>query len=244
MLRKRQKTLRTRFETVHKRYWNWIARVFSPVLTSAIAKRRTCCYALRKSEEIAVVASPGYRTLQDTECALTGMPVSREELDYLFSLAYEELRRLAAAVRRSDPSATLSTTALVNEAWLKLAHSPRFESTSHLHFKRIAARAMRQLLVEAARRRNAEKRGGGDETAVLDEDGAEWLPRGEDLLALDMALDELARMNARQALMVEARFFGGMEWAETAELLHCSEATVMRDWRAARAWLAVKLQRT
>ena len=167
--------------------------------------------------------------------------VDRQELDYLFSLAYEELRRLASTVRRGDRSATLNTTALVNEAWLKLAHSPQFASTSPLHFKRIAARAMRQLLVEAARRRHAEKRGGGDE-AALGNWGTDLLPRGEDLLALDMALEELARMNVRQAIMVEARFFGGFEMAETAELLQCSEATVLRDWRAAKAWLALKLR--
>jgi RNA polymerase sigma factor (TIGR02999 family) len=80
-------------------------------------------------------------------------------LDHLFSAAYEELRRLAHSVRRSDPNATLSPTALVNEAWLKLADSPSLASTSRLHFKRIAARAMRQVLIEAARRRQARKRG-------------------------------------------------------------------------------------
>src|SRR5215813_14449321 len=85
----------------------------------------------------------------------------RQELDHLFSVTYEELRRLASSVRRGDPSATLSPTTLVNEAWLKLANSPRFRSTSRLHFKRIAARAMRQVLIEAARRRKAHKRGGG-----------------------------------------------------------------------------------
>ena len=84
----------------------------------------------------------------------------RADLDYLFSVTYEELRRLASTVRRGDPSATLNPTALVNEAWLKLAGYPQASNTSRLHFKRIAARAMRQVLVEAARRRNAGKRGG------------------------------------------------------------------------------------
>ena len=99
-------------------------------------------------------------------------PEKRRELDDLFSVTYEELRRLASTVRRlastvrrGDPSATLSPTALVNEAWLKLAASPRFAATSRLHFKRIAARAMRQVLIEAARRRNAQKRGGGAATS-------------------------------------------------------------------------------
>src|SRR5947209_16610228 len=96
----------------------------------------------------------------------------RRALDDLFSVTYEELRRLASSVRRSDPSASLNPTALVNEAWLKLANSPRFASTSRLHFKRIAARAMRQVLVEAARRRNAGKRGGGQGFALVTFDEA------------------------------------------------------------------------
>jgi RNA polymerase sigma factor (TIGR02999 family) len=170
--------------------------------------------------------------------------LNRQELDWVFSLAYEELRRMAAAVRRGDPNATLSTTALVNEAWLKLVRNHRFSVVSPLHFKRIASRAMRQLLVEAARRRCAEKRGGASEVDAVDAFGDRLsLPRGEELIELDMALEELARMNARQAALVEARFFGGFELAETAALLNCSEATVLRDWRAARAWLALRLGR-
>jgi RNA polymerase sigma factor (TIGR02999 family) len=170
-----------------------------------------------------------------------GTPEERRELDYLFSLTYEELRRLAATVRRSDPGVTLNTTALVNEAWLKLAKSPHFASTSPLHFKRIAARAMRQLLVEAARRRNADKRGGGAMLITLD-DAAGVASTEENLLALDAALLELANLSPRQALMVEARFFGGLDMAETASLLNVSEATTLRDWRAAKAWLAYKLR--
>src|ERR1700733_14520601 len=97
----------------------------------------------------------------------------RAELDHLFSVTYEELRRLASTVRRGDPSATLNPTALVNEAWLKLAGYPQVSNTSRLHFKRIAARAMRQVLVEAARRRNADKRGGrGTSFVTFDESQA------------------------------------------------------------------------
>src|ERR1700726_3892942 len=91
----------------------------------------------------------------------------RKDLDQLFSLTYEELRRLASSVKRGDPSSTLSATALVNEAWLKLAKQPGIAAASRLHFKRIAARAMRQLLVEAARRRNAHKRGGDGEVIFV-----------------------------------------------------------------------------
>ena len=167
----------------------------------------------------------------------------RETLNDLFSATYEELRRLASTVRRGDPSATLNPTALVNEAWIKLAKSPEIASTSRLHFKRIAARAMRQLLVEAARRRNAGKRGAGAEITVTFDAAEKKVPSGrEDLLALDRALDELAHMNERQAVMVESRFFGGLDIPETAELLEVSEATVLRDWRAAKAWLARELR--
>jgi len=114
---------------------------------------------------------------------------------------------------------------------------------SPLHFKRIAARAMRQVLVEAARRRNAEKRGGDVEFVTFDEAMGVAATSRDDLLALDAALDHLARLNPRQALMVESRFFGGLDVAETAQLLEVSEATVLRDWRAAKSWLAAEIRR-
>lgn len=173
-----------------------------------------------------------------------GSAAGREPLDRLFSVAYEELRRLAAQVRSGDSSVTLNTTALVNEAWLKLENTPQVASTSLLHFKRIAARAMRQLLVEAARRRNADKRGGGD-VLVLEMDPSFDVAEAPErqVLAIDAALNDLARLHPRQAAIVECRFFGGLEVNETAELLQVSEATVLRDWRAARAWLASELSR-
>lgn len=168
---------------------------------------------------------------------------ARQALDDLFSAAYEELRRLASSVRRGDPSATLSPTALVNEAWLKLSHEPRVASTSRLHFKRIAARAMRQVLIEAARRRTAHKRGGPELGLVTFDDAlGDVASSADELLALDEALDALARIHPRQATMVESRFFGGLDVSETAALLEVSEATVLRDWRAAKAWLARELR--
>ena len=169
----------------------------------------------------------------------------RQALDQLFSLAYEELRRLASSVKRGDPSSTLSATALVNEAWLKLAKQPGIAAASRLHFKRIAARAMRQLLVEAARRRNAHKRGGDGEVIFVSFDdsldGA--VTPQENMVALDTALTELARLEPRQALIVESRFFGGLEVSEISSLLGVSEATILRDWRAAKAWLGQSLRR-
>jgi RNA polymerase sigma-70 factor, ECF subfamily len=167
----------------------------------------------------------------------------RGALDALFSAAYEELRRLASSVRRDDPGATLSPTGLVNEAWLKLSATPEVAHTSQLHFKRIAARAMRQVLVEAARRRNAGKRGGGGPFVTFDDDLAAAASTADDLIALNDALDELTRLSPRQGATVESRFFGGLDIPETAELLGVSEATVLRDWRAAKAWLAREIRR-
>ena len=171
------------------------------------------------------------------------MQGDRPSLDHLFSVTYEELRRLASRVRRDDPSNTLNTTALVNEAYLKLADSLRLTPDSRLHFKRIAARAMRQVLIEAARRRKALKRGGDVRVITLDEGLDASVSTSDELLALDAALDDLARINPRQAGMVEYRFFGGLDLAETAQLLEVSEATIARDWRAARAWLARELRK-
>ena len=168
----------------------------------------------------------------------------RQALDQLFSLAYEELRRLASTVKRGDPSITLSPTALVNEAWMKLAKHPGIAAASQLHFKRIAARAMRQLLVEASRRRNSHKRGGGEAIFVTFDDSLDSPTTDhEDLLALDAALTELARLEPRQAMIVESRFFGGLEAGEISNLIGVSEATILRDWRAAKAWLGQALRR-
>ena len=168
----------------------------------------------------------------------------RRELDLLFSVTYEELRRLASSVRRSDPGATLSPTMLVNEAWLKLASSPPAAVASRLHFKRIAARAMRQVLVEAARRHSAEKRGSDVAFVTFDDSLSSATSHADEFLALDAALEELRLAHPRHALMVESRFFGGLDITETAELLEVSEATIVRDWRAARAWLAHELHKT
>ena len=166
----------------------------------------------------------------------------REGLDQLFSATYEELRRLAARVRSDDPGATLTPTTLVNEAWLKLAASPNVGFESRLHFRRIAARAMRQVLVEAARRRHSQKRGSGSALVTFDESLDAPASTARDLLGLDAALDALNQISPRQAAIVEQRFFGGLNVSETAELLGISDATVLRDWRLARAWLARELR--
>jgi len=166
-----------------------------------------------------------------------GGATSREALDALFTLAYEELRRLAAGIRRGDRHATISPTGLVNEAWVKLAKSPPAVLESRMHFTRVAARAMRQVLVEAARRRQADKRGGDAVMVTFDEAIGANEATARDLVALDAALDKLASLNPRQAALVEHRFFAGLDVADAAAALGISEATALRDWRAARAWL-------
>ena len=166
---------------------------------------------------------------------------SREALDALFTATYEELRRLASAIRRGDAHATISPTGLVNEAWVKLAKSPPAVLVSRAHFRHVAARAMRQVLVEAARRRQTDKRGGDVVMVTFDEATGAADATAGDLVALDAALDALAALNPRQAALIEHRFFGGLEVAEAASALGVSEATALRDWRAARAWLVQAL---
>lgn len=169
----------------------------------------------------------------------------RQELNALFAATYDELRRLAAFVKLRHKSATLNPTGLVHEAWLKLSASETLSATSELHFKHMAARAMRQVLMDYARRRKASKRGGPNGVMVTMSLAPEPTMIAEDeLIALDSSLNKLAEMNPRQAAMVESRFFGGLEMTEIAELLGISEATVLRDWRAAKAWLAQEVRRT
>jgi RNA polymerase sigma factor (TIGR02999 family) len=168
----------------------------------------------------------------------------RRALDDVFSLVYEELRRLASYIRRRDGSITINSTSLVHEAWMKLKDSPHVAASSMPHFKAIAARAMRQVLVDEARRRGARKRGGEGQAIVvtLDDDIQAIASCDAELLALESALEQLAAMNLRQARMVECRFFGGLNVAETAELLGVSESAIERDWRATKAWLAGRIR--
>jgi RNA polymerase sigma factor (TIGR02999 family) len=162
----------------------------------------------------------------------------REAFDAAFASAYRELRALAARVRASGASDTLSASALVHEAYLKLAPSADRAWADRRHFFALAARAMRQVLIGAARERLADKRGGGD-IAVTLEEGALAAPyQAGELVALDESLHRLAALNERQARVVELRFFAGLTVEEIAETLGVATPTVQRDWRAARAWLA------
>lgn len=160
----------------------------------------------------------------------------REALDRVIAAVYDELRGLARRqLARERPGHTLHATALVHEAYVKLCGGDRpLAAADRAHFLAIAARAMRQVLVEHARRRMAEKRGGGWERTTLSNAGASVDFSPEEMLALDKGLDEL---DPRQRQVVEYRFFGGMEESEIATVLGLSERTVRRDWVKARAWL-------
>jgi RNA polymerase sigma factor (TIGR02999 family) len=158
-------------------------------------------------------------------------------LGELVPLVYRELRSLAAAyIRRERRDHTLQPTSLVHEAYLRLVDQTRVASPSRSQFFAIAANLMRQILVNHAKHRGAAKRGGGNKVA-LEEGSAAVQQRGVDLIALDVALDKLARLDPRQGRIVELRFFGGLTEDEIAEVLGVSAITVKRDWRIARAEL-------
>jgi RNA polymerase sigma factor (TIGR02999 family) len=162
----------------------------------------------------------------------------RAALDALLPVVYKELERLAHFQLRQERSGhTLQSAALVHEAYLRLVgmNPPKWESRTH--FFAIAAQLMRQILVDYARRHRAHKRGGGAVAMPLEE--ATLLLGGQaiDVVALDDALKELAKIDARKAQVVELRFFGGLSFSETAEVLKVSAVTVSRDWSTARAWL-------
>lgn len=155
--------------------------------------------------------------------------------DALFAELYAELHRRARGLRRRGPSPTLSTTGLVHETYLKLRGHGGWVSREH--FLNTAARAMRQVLVNAAEARVAAKRGGGAWVVTLDEDLGLAPARPEELLALDEALGRFEQLSPRQARVVECRYFAGLSVEETAAALGVGAATVQRDWRFARAWL-------
>jgi RNA polymerase sigma-70 factor, ECF subfamily len=166
-----------------------------------------------------------------------------EALERLLPLVYGELRALARGyLRRERPGHTLQPTALVHEAWLRLVDQASARPQTRSQFFAICARVMRQILVDHARRRGAAKRGGPAGHLSLDE--AFTIAPGQEgpLVALDEALTELARVDGRQARVVELRFFGGLSIEETAEALALSTATVKREWSMARAWLHQQLR--
>ena len=164
---------------------------------------------------------------------------NRQVLDDLMPLVYEELHRQAARfLRRERPNHTLQTTALIHEAYIKLIDQRDINFNSRVHFYAVAANIMRRILVDHARAKNRDKRGGNAETLQFDED-ATVIQSGQsvDLIALDEALSRLAEYDAQQARIVELRYFGGLTLEETAETMRLSRTTVATDWAMAKAWL-------
>jgi RNA polymerase sigma factor (TIGR02999 family) len=164
-------------------------------------------------------------------------------LDKLIPLVHEELRRLAHSyMRRERAGHTLQTTALVNEAYLRLVDTNLVQWRDRAHFFGIAARLMRQILVDFARSRGYQKRGGGLRQVSLDEALLVSPEPDEDFVRLDDALNALAEFDARKARVVELRYFGGLSVEETAEVLEVSGITVIRDWNIAKLWLLKELK--
>lgn len=158
-------------------------------------------------------------------------------LEKLTPIVFDELHRLALRyMKRERPGHSLQATALVNEAYMRLVDYKRMKWQNRAHFFAVSAQLMRRILVEHARRHNL-KRGAGVQRVPLDEAAVVGVDRALDLVALDDAMNALARLDARKVQVVEMRFFGGLNVEETAEVLHVSPVTVMRDWSTAKAWL-------
>ncbi|MDQ4122886.1 MAG: sigma-70 family RNA polymerase sigma factor [Acidobacteriota bacterium] len=166
----------------------------------------------------------------------------KSALDELLPLVYDELKRVAARqLSLERPDHTLQATALVNEAYLILVQQHTIDWRNRAHFFSIASQAMRRILVNHARARNAEKRGAGATCLALDDAANFSDGKDVDLILLDTALKRLAEFDREQARIVEMRFFGGLTPEEIAEVLGVSESTVKREWRSARAWLLTQL---
>lgn len=178
---------------------------------------------------------------------LTGLLLEWREgdkaaLDRLTPLVYDELRRIAHRyVQRERDGHTLQTTALVNEAYLRLAGQKKVDWQNRAHFFAVTAQVMRHILIDHARRRRYAKHGGEVRQIPIEDAAVMSEQRAAELIALDEALDELAKLDRRKSSVVELRYFGGLSLEETAEVLEISLMTVRRDWRAAKAWLYKKV---
>ena len=184
-------------------------------------------------------SSQSYRVTQLLE---TFEPGDRHAGEQLFADVYAELRALAAQyLRRERKSHTLQPTALVHEVYLKLVGQTRVDWQGRAHFLAFAAQAMRQILVDHARRHRAAKRGGNRHRIALDDNLLIESDRNVDLLSLEDALTKLTKLDPRQAQMIELRFFGGLSVAEVAEVMEISKRSVEREWTMVRAWLRREL---
>ena len=181
-------------------------------------------------------------TQQVTQLLLTWNQGDDSALEKLIPVVYAELRRLAHRYMGGERAAhTLQTTALVNEAYLRLIDGKQVNWPNRAHFFAVSARLMRRILVDWARTRESRKRGGSPQRVTLDEALLVTRGHGEDLVALDEALKALAEVDPRKSQVVEMRFFGGLSVEETAEVLKVSPDTVLRDWRLAKLWLLREL---
>jgi RNA polymerase sigma-70 factor (ECF subfamily) len=179
-----------------------------------------------------------------TELLMAWRDGDEDALSRLTPLVYDEIRRLAAAhMRREKAGHTLQTSALVNEAYIRLVDSSRVRWQNRAHFLAVASQLMRRILVDFARTRRYQKRGGDWHQVTLDDGLGVTTRLDSDLVALDEALQELAKLDPRKARVIELRFFGGLSLEETSEALQVSTDTVGRDWRAAKAWLTRELKR-
>jgi RNA polymerase sigma factor (TIGR02999 family) len=203
------------------------------------------CYNLATSQLETTAAMTTLVQSQVTQLLLDWSDGDKTALDKLVPLVYQELRRLARYhMRRERAGHTLQTSALVNEAYIRLVDYKRMRFQDRAHFLAVAAQAMRRILIEHARGRRTARRGGADARKVsLDEAAVIADEQADEMIALDDALQSLAALDPRKTRIVELRYFGGLEIEETAEVLGISAATVKREWSTARLWLHREISR-
>ena len=176
--------------------------------------------------------------IQITQLLLAWGEGDKHALDKLIPFVHQELQRLARHYMRNErKDHTLQTGALVNEAYIRLVDYNRMRWQDRAHFFAVAAQAMRRILVDHARSRRQQKRGGDDRKVSLDEAAGIYIEKSEEMIALDDALNRLNALDARKSRIVELRYFGGLNIDETAEVMQLSAATVKREWGSARLWL-------
>ena len=198
-----------------------------------------------REERLRYTGAASLMAQQVTDLLLAWGDGDQAALDQLIPLVHAELRRIAARhMARERAGHTLQPTALVNEVYVRLVDVDRVKWQNRAHFLAVSSRLMRRILVDFARSRSYRKRGGAVERVAFDDNAVIDIGRGHDVLALDDALDALARVDARQSQIVVMRFFGGLTNDEIASALGLSAATVMRDWKLAKTWLLRELDRT
>jgi RNA polymerase sigma factor (TIGR02999 family) len=219
------------FQLVYNEQWAIVC-----IKPGASCKRRIAVFLMRSGKEISSESQAGPQRRAETNCeTTTNAKGGREAIEAILPLVYEELRLLAGGYLRNErPDHTLQRTALVHEAYLRLAAQPNLEWQNPAHFIGIFARLMRQTLTNYAVARNRIKRGGGDPMELM----LEFYERHQiDVTAVNDSLRQLETFDPRQAQIVELRFFGGLTIEDIAELLHVSPATVKREWSVAKLWL-------